>query len=109
MSRHHHNAGTSMIEEKTIQRRHSHHLNHLNLKPTAVIDHFKTRAIRKRLSKEDPSILINSAPDQNINNNNNKQLNLYHTESIHEIPIRSLNKHSFFGPDIEVIDENRML
>jgi hypothetical protein len=93
MSHHHYDGEIPMTEEKTSRHRHSHH--HINLKPAAVIDHFKTKVKRIRSTKDDQSELSISSLSQNKNtNNNNKQLDQEHIESIHKIPTTSSDKHS---------------
>ncbi len=108
-----------MAEGKPIDRRHSHH-GHLHLKPTAVIDHLKTKVRRKRLSKHDSSELSDNALNQNMNNNNNEYINEGQAESFQEtsgtsmesqpmiITTRLSKRISFDEKDIKVNHENRM-
>ncbi|CAF1129073.1 unnamed protein product [Rotaria sordida] len=85
--------------DHTIRRRNSN--NHLNLKPTTVIDHIKTKVKRRRASHNNTTETFDSPKDNNtkqINREQNKSEPKFTTITVHSQPNRSsqtlLNQYS---------------
>lgn len=94
MSYHHYDkesamAGTINVENNAISHRHSH--AHINLKPTAVLDHLRTKV--KRKTKRTAHENISEVPTFAVNNNNIPQrTNQDHNEL--ETNTTSFTRHS---------------